>query len=259
MAQVFAEYWGVAPEDLAVSMDAFNYYLAAASRRPNGFWLHTDQGREKPEPLGGRCVQGLLNLVDSTGDNDGGLVVHDKSHRAWQGYWDLHPEVDTKDDWHRYPESFAAEIALDGSLYLRPGDPDYGTAPVPMKRVRVGAPAGAVILWLSKTAHQNDAPYRRNPQAPPPKDRAAVYVCMAPKRYLSQRDIKKRRKAFDERRQTSHWPGGDRTKIFPQTFRAYTSEKAAARKKRLEKLKRHALFAAEPRLTALGRSLLAAD
>jgi hypothetical protein len=254
----FAEYWKTSPEDLITSFDAFNYYLAASIKQASKCWGHTDHGAYSDhEPLDGLCLQGLLNIEDCTGDNDGGLVVWDKAHRAWKGYFQKNPSSKTEGNWFKYPTEYLEEISQDGRKYLQPSDPDAKKAePLPMVRTRVRAPAGAMVFWYSKTPHQNDAPFRRVPNVPLGRDRVAVYASMAPKRYQTQNDIKKRKTAFFENRQTSHWPGGDQTKLFPQSFRTYSSEKYQIQKGKLAKLKNHKVWTKKAKLTKLGESLL---
>lgn len=272
VVQAFADYWNQAypskkskylPSNMVTSMDGFNFYLAESVKRASNCWGHTDQGNATAQPLSGLCVQGFVNLIDCTGDNDGGLVVWDRGHRAWQGYWRRHPEVQTEDNWHKYPETFLKEIETNGRRYLSPSDPSYdetSSQAFPMPRVRVRAPAGALVLWYSKTPHQNDVPFNRNPKAAPGKDRAAIYVCQCPKTFLESADIKRRTKAFHENRQTSHWPAGGQVKIFPlgvgRTFGADAKQKYRLKKDRLDKFRKHPFISSMPQLTRLGKSVL---
>ena len=70
--KVFSKIWGT--EKLLVSFDGVNF--SRPSNRSTKPWPHLDQG---PKKLGKVCVQGFVNLLDS-GENDGGLVVYEKSH-----------------------------------------------------------------------------------------------------------------------------------------------------------------------------------
>lgn len=258
VAACFAEYWNVRPQDLVTSFDGFNFILAASVKRANGCWGHTDHGATSAgqEPLDGRCLQGLLNIEDCTGDNDGGLVVWRHGHRAWLGHFQKNPSAKTEDNWYKYPEAYLAEIEKDGKAYLQPNDPAKNLpGPFPMDRVRVRAPAGALVVWFSKTPHQNDSPFRRNQAAPAPKDRVAVYVCQAPRRHLTPRDVKRREKAFKEFRQTSHWPCANQVKFLNPNMRTFSKEKYDALKVKITKFKSHKVMTKKPVLTELGKQL----
>ncbi|KAI9343269.1 hypothetical protein DFJ73DRAFT_961169 [Zopfochytrium polystomum] len=281
VAACFAEYWDCDPRDLVVSFDGSNTYVGTREEREEGvgvggsrkrkssgsaaagFWAHSDQGRPDPkknrgaEPLDGKCLQGFLNLVDCDGDNDGGLVVWRGGHRAWRGYLAAHPEEEAKGNWLKYPVEYIEEIQVDGRKYLGDKDPAKSAdKPFPMPRVRVRAKAGDMVFWYSKTPHQNDFPALRNPAAPAGRDRAVIYVCMCPRRFLTEQDTTKRVKAFAENRMTSHWPAGGQVKLFPASFRAYTKERAAEQKRKLEEIRSSERATAPVRLTPLGKRLL---
>lgn len=264
VVQCFAEYWssGVNKyqlDEMVTSMDAFNFYLAASIKSPSPFWAHTDQGRHSKSVLDGKCLQGLVNLISCEGDNDGGLVVWDKGHRAWRGIFEKYPYGGGKGNFYRYLESTMKHIEQDGREFLAREDSLANSEdPVPMKRIRVRAPAGALVLWFSMTPHQNDAPFMRNPSAPFGRDRAAVYVCMCPKPYLVlPKDTKKRKMAFEENRQTSHWPAGGQVEVFSLlSFRARDKEKAKVIKEKIERFRKHPYIKKKPELTWLGKSVL---
>lgn len=269
--QCYKEYWG--EEDLRVSFDGFCYYRAGSYERGKlTAWRHTDQGppTKKPivfvdgssthVPLEGRCLQGYLCLIDSTAESDGALVVNDKGHRTHHTFFSRYPkyaDVGKGDsNWVRFtPEElakygadpeFLTKIEKDGREYLSESDPDkHSPHPVPMPSVRVGAPAGAMVFWYSRTPHDN------TPPLPTGRDRAVIYVCMAPAKWLTKSDIKRRKQAWEERRQISHWPCGGQTKFLSPRF--YPSD-YPERKSRYDTLVRLPLLAA-PSLTPLGERL----
>ena len=73
---------------------------------------------------------------------------------------------------------------------------------------RVVCRAGDLILWDSRTVHCN-APASR-PPAPDERVgellRAAVYVCMVPRRFASRAVLRQRVAGYRARVTTSHWP-----------------------------------------------------
>ena len=262
------------PYDLVTSFDACGLYKAYQPRKnPKTMcWAHTDQGPHKgAEPLDGHCLQGLINLVDSTGPYDGTLVVYDKSHRVHAG---LFASIEgTKDyekadesDWHRYPEAWIRSIAVDGRPYLSEGDPDrHNPAPVPMVRTRVHAPAGAGVFWFSKTLHENQAPYVEYEYCQA-RDRAVQYVCHIPKEFLTSHDIQERRKAYEEVRQSNHWAAAGRCHLFAKYPRIHGGN-VAELKEKVDKIYRYQqenkpLLEGDPQvpgrmvLSDLGRSLV---
>ena len=274
--QCFREYWG--DSDLRVSFDGFCYYRAGAYN-PSAIssWRHTDQGPPSVKPitfldgnsthvpLEGRCLQGYLCLIDSTGEKDGGLVVSDKGHRAHAGFFHKYPkyaETGKEDgNWVRFtPEElakygadpdFLKKIEIDGREYLSDDDPDkHSPEPVPMRTMRIGAPAGAMVFWYSRTPHENTPPRLEA------RDRAVIYVCMAPAKWLTKADIIRRKKAWEERRQISHWPCGGQTKFL--NTRLYPSDYTEGRKDKLDALKLDPLLC-DPVLTSLGHKLCGVD
>ncbi|KAI9353316.1 hypothetical protein DFJ73DRAFT_828204 [Zopfochytrium polystomum] len=276
VAACFAEYWDCDPTDLVVSFDGSNTYAGtqfvgaeeglgeeySSREAAAGFWAHSDQGRPDPkqnggaEPLEGKCLQGYLNLVDSDGDNDGGLVVWQGGHRAWRGYLKANPKEKGKGNWLKYPLGFILEIQADGRKYLDDTDPAKSSGlPFPMPRTRVRAKAGDMVFWFSKTPHMNDAPARRNVTAPEGRDRAVIYVCMCPRRFLTDEDTTKRALAFAENRMTSHWPAGGQVKVFTLSF---TTAKAngAEQQRKVEVLRSSEKAATPLRLSPLGLRLL---
>jgi hypothetical protein len=200
-------------------------YLAETSRRKQGNWAHFDHGTA-PKPF--KCLQSAVVMEDCMDDDDGGLVVWDKSHRAHDGYFRLN-ELECKDNWHLFPfaqrdddgaklrnerQPFIAEIEKDGRRYLEDDDPDrHSDEPVPMKRTRVRAEEGDVMVWYSDTAHQNDAPM------PEGHDRIVAYISMAPVEHVLKRELVSRRRAFNDRATSSHWAAcGFKRNGMPRTY-----------------------------------------
>ena len=98
IAQVFADLWGVKPEELLVSFDgAFASFAPKSSEKA---WPHVDQG---PRLQGVQCVQGFINLMPCD-ESQGGLVVWDKSHLKHEEYFTKLGKLDAKGDWHKFDE-----------------------------------------------------------------------------------------------------------------------------------------------------------
>lgn len=195
LVQIFADLWNVHPEELLVSFDGLALTVPG-HRRSN--WGHTDQAPNKKDLC---CVQGQIVLYNS-GENDGGLVVWDKSHLAHEGYF---KSIGNKsgNNWYKFPPGVLNEIEIDGSHYLIRNK----NQKLPMPRTKICAPAGSLILWDSRTFHQGEQPAGKIP-------RSAIFVCYTPRTWATENNLRKKRKAFEEGRMTNHWP--HIIKLFPK-------------------------------------------
>lgn len=206
MARIFAELYG--DPELATSMDRVCYYPSpdpengVPVRRVKGPWLHTDQAQNK---IGLRWIQGFLDLL-GTGSLDGGLVVIPKSHLHHQDILDgcSLSAKEKNTDWYKFTEDQLAWLQK---------QPYYNTP------IKVQCPPGSMVLWDSRTLHQNTPPQVGGHQ------RLVVYVCQIPWKY-SSRDVrlvektkKRKRECFMDKRVVSHDP--IQFHIFPKRARTY--------------------------------------
>ena len=130
------------------------------------------------------CIQGLVSLTDNEQRT---LMVYEGSHLLHEDYFYegnriYHNQINVKSDWQLIDEDYLTTIK-DKSKSLK-------------------VSAGSLVLWDSRTLHQNQ--YGKAGS----EERIVQYVCYLPKNHpkntLGMR--KKRRKYFEERRTTSHWP-----------------------------------------------------
>lgn len=78
---------------------------------------------------------------------------------------------------------------------------------------KVTCPKGGMVLWDSRAIHgSTDAVKNRMKSG---RFGYTCFVCMNPRRYITPKIAKRRRKAFIERRTTSHWPA--RSNLFSKT------------------------------------------
>jgi hypothetical protein len=117
-----------------------------------------------------------------------------------------------------------------------------------MSRIRLQRKAGDMVLWLSTTPHQSDPPH---PNAP--HDAAAIFVCMAPRKFATKRVLASRIAAFESGRTSTHWPVLG-WKMFPRHPRLYNGELIAEFKANLKRLPPGVTDASK--LTPLGRRLV---
>jgi ectoine hydroxylase-related dioxygenase (phytanoyl-CoA dioxygenase family) len=183
--QLFADLHGT--RELLVSFDGACVLKPKGKAYEN---IHTDQSPRviaefKKNKIEFKCYQGILNM-EECGDEDGGLVVYEGSHLGHAKYFE---KIDLKDNWYIYDTNNKSnkEINEEGRAFLS----NY-------KRVKVNCAAGDFLLFDSRIAH-TVTPSKRN-------HRIAAYVCMLPKSYSNEKEIKKRKEYFDNFRTTSHWP-----------------------------------------------------
>ena len=137
-------------------------------------WTHTDQAADTK---GFNCVQGFVAL---TSNEERTLVVYEGSHLLHERYM-KEKNITGKKNWLLIDHTYLATIAE-------------------KKRV-LKVKAGSLVLWDSRTFHQNQ-------YGKPGEERIVQYVCFLPKnnKLNTKKMSEKRMKYFQERRTTSHWP-----------------------------------------------------
>ena len=169
---VFRYLWDT--DDLVVSFDGCCWMDKNVKKRDN-IWTHSDQS---PKKKGLHCYQGFVSMTDN---KEKTLVVYEGSHKLLEDYY-KNMEIKETGDWNLI-------------------DKDYLDLISPLKK-KLKVPAGALVLWESRTFHQNNYGKQND------EERLVQYVCYLPKnnKKNSKAMQKKRRKYFDTRRTTSHWP-----------------------------------------------------
>jgi hypothetical protein len=170
--KVFEELWETT--DLIVSYDG-SCWIPKTWDKKDKCWTHTDQCANNH---GLECYQGFVSLTDN---KERTLIVYEGSHLLHERYFADRNQTGTK-NWEKIDPEYLAEIA-------------------DRKRV-LEIPAGSVVVWDSRTFHQNQY------GAPKSEDRIVQYVCYLPRNHKKNTPAiqKKRQKYFEERRTTSHWP-----------------------------------------------------
>ena len=182
---VFQKLWNC--DELIVSFDG-SCYISKETTKKDGIWTHTDQA---PNATGLQCYQGFVAL---TSNKERTLVVYEGSHDYHQKYFEQ-KNIKSSNNWQLIDHDTLLEMSA--------------------KKKVLDVPAGALVLWDSRTFHQNQY------GAPNSEERIVQYVC-----YLAQTHPKntksqklKRLKYFEELRTTSHWPSPIRVNgLQPQTY-----------------------------------------
>ena len=185
--QCFAQVWGT--DELLVSFDGVSVWRPWGQQdhwRTNdgNSWLHIDQ-----HPIGRpgkHCIQGLVNLLESSPETGGNVVVPG-SHQLFDHIPDLykdrlariHPSIDH----FRFPHD---DPGLQGyepiMAHLYPGD---------------------LLLWDSRTIHCS-APATTSPKTDGVL-RAASLVCMMPREKSNAAVIEQRKAAVNTLTSTTNW------------------------------------------------------
>ena len=169
---IFKTIWGC--ENLIVSFDG-SCYIDEKNKKKDNIWTHTDQA---PATTGLSCYQGFVSL---TSNKERTLVVYDKSHLLHEKYFQEQNNT-SKKHWNKIDHETLAALA-EHKLVLE-------------------VPAGALVVWDSRTFHQNQY------GAPESEERIVQYVCYLPREHKKNTEAmkRKRQKYYLERRTTSHWP-----------------------------------------------------
>lgn len=197
VVKVFSELWSVKEEDLLVSFDGASFHFPPEETNRGWYrktWYHTDQSYFKP---GFECVQSWVTAYD-VDEGDATLAFMEGSNKHHKDFQDI-MQISDKSDWYKHS---GEEQSV------------YETFGCQEKRIR--CKAGDMVLWDSRTIHCGTEPIKGRDKI---KIRNVVYICMLPRSLSNDANLKKKRKAFEELRMTTHWP--HKPKLFPINPRTY--------------------------------------
>ncbi|MFP6806112.1 MAG: phytanoyl-CoA dioxygenase family protein [Pseudomonadales bacterium] len=189
--QSFAAIWGT--DDLLVSFDGVSLWRPW-SRDPawrtglGGSWLHIDQ-----HPIGRpglHCVQGLVNLLPTTPDTGGNVMIpgsHLTHHEIPQRYTERLARIDKSIDHFRFPNN---------DPLLADSNP-----------ITCHMEAGDLLLWDSRTIHCSSPPTNPDAKAPDADSlvRAISLICMMPRAKSNAEVISRRKAAIEKGTSTTNW------------------------------------------------------
>lgn len=198
LVDIFAHFWKCEKHQLLTSFDglSFNMPFEVTKRgyNRNNTWYHTDQSflRDKFE-----CMQSWVTGLDVEKD-DATLAIYEGSNKYHKEFAEAF-QVTNKADWYKLNKA-------EEQFYIDKG----------CEKKKIMCPAGSLVCWDSRTIHCG---VEANKTRQNEKFRAVIYLCYQPRMKASKAQIKKKRKAFEEMRSTSHWPC--KVKLFPKNPRTY--------------------------------------
>jgi hypothetical protein len=203
VANVFSKIHNVNVNDLLVSFDGLSVHtpheITNRGYYKGNQWIHTDQSFTSNSNE--KSIQGLINLYD-VNKGDASLLVFEKSHLLHKKFSEQF-NIESSSDWYKLKNEEEYQFFKDHGCKFR----------------AIKALKGDLVLWSSKCFHQGVEPQMNRSK---PNFRMAIYVCMTPRSFATEKMLEKKRNAFNELRTTSHYP--HKVKLFPKTPRTYGRE-----------------------------------
>jgi ectoine hydroxylase-related dioxygenase (phytanoyl-CoA dioxygenase family) len=195
---VFSTIWGTNKENLLVSFDGMSFNMppevTGKGWNRNNTWYHTDQSFLRPEL---ECIQSWVTALDVE-EGDATIGIMEGSHRFHEEFAKTFNVTD-KSDWYKLTREQEQFYINQGCEYKK-----------------IMCPKGSLVLWDSRTIHCGVEAMKGRQNA---KFRAIVYLCYTPRERATESDLKKKIKAYEECRTTTHWP--HKPKLFSKTPRTY--------------------------------------
>ena len=205
---IFKNIWGT--KELVVSFDGC-CYISKENKQKDKIWTHTDQSSKSSDLT---CYQGFVSL---TNNKERTLVVYEGSHKLHENYF-----KDKKEPINRRLISINTKLKENNDEDIEVLNKEKTQLEKELKKFNqnwqlidhdvlekisekkriLEVPAGSLVLWDSRTFHQNQ--YGESES----EERMVQYVCYLPKKHpLNSKAMQKKRlKYFQEQRTTSHWP-----------------------------------------------------
>lgn len=172
--KTFADLYKTDMDNLVTSFDGSCYYKPN-TKLSDGLWTHTDISPKLSKEI--KCYQGFVSLSNNISNS---LQVYEGSHNMHENYFRSKNQENDKKNWHKIDKSYLDNMKD--------------------KRKILEIPAGSLVLWDSRTFHQNIIKNKD-------EERLVQYICMMPKDNIKNTPSiqKKRLKYLLDRRTTSHW------------------------------------------------------
>lgn len=198
IVEIFAHFWECSVNDLLVSYDGLSFNLPPEVTKRGwnrgNTWYHTDQSYTTNDF---KCIQSFVTGLDIN-ENDATLSFLEGSNKFHKDFKNEFNITD-KDDWYKLTKD-------QEEFYYKRG--------CHVKNIK--CPKGSLVFWDSRTIHCG---IEANKARPVPNIRAVIYLCYMPRSQCNEANLKKKQKAFNELRTTSHYPC--KIKLFSKSPRTY--------------------------------------
>jgi len=173
IVNIFKELWET--DELVTSFDGCCYY-PKEYKGEERYWTHTDQSSRKK---GVYCYQSFVSLTNNV---ERTLQVYEGSNLLHENYFET-MNIDEPRDWNIIDIEYIKKIS-------------------DSKRV-LNVNEGDLVVWDSRTFHQNLCGNEECEE-----ERLVQYLCYLPKNNdgNTERERRYRKRYFETRRTTSHWP-----------------------------------------------------
>ena len=196
IVDIFAKIWNCKNEELLVSFDGFSFGMPPEETKKGWGkpWYHTDQSYTRNDF---ECIQSWVTGLD-VNQGDATLGFMEGSHKYHETFRKTFG-VTNPSDWYKLNST--------EEFFYKSRDCKYK---------RIMCPKGSMVFWDSRTIHCGVNPVKGRKYA---DLRSVVYLCYQPKSMISKSNLKKKIKAFNEMRMTTHYPTN--VKLFAKWPRTY--------------------------------------
>ena len=197
VVDIFSKIWERPKEELLVSFDGASFHFPPEETNRGWYrntWYHTDQSYLRPHF---ECIQSWVTAYD-VDPGDATLAFMESSNLYHEEFTQKF-EIKDKSDWYKHTRE-------EQKFYEDKG----------CEEKKVTCKAGSMVFWDSRTIHCGTEAVKERCEK---KLRNVVYICMTPRERATEANLKKKRKAFEELRMTTHTP--HKPKLFPVNPRTY--------------------------------------
>ena len=248
IVDIFGEFWNVNNDDLLVSFDGISFNLPPEKtgkgwRERAKKWLHCDQSFQNSEF---ETLQSWITF-NNVRKGDATLLFLEGSNKYHNEFKEYLTTLNNCNEFKEYltPLNNCSEFkehaknSIDKDWYKLDDEELQFYKDKGCEEKYIECKAGSLVLWDSRTIHCGIEPTKSRSVE---NLRNIVYLCYAPRYLCAEKELNRRRKAFNEGRMMSHCPY--KASLFPKTPRTYGKETLPI--KNLNK----------PTLTSLGEKLV---
>jgi len=197
VVDIFSKIWETPKEDLLVSFDGASFHFPPEETNRGWYrntWYHTDQSYLRPDF---ECIQSWVTAYDV--DPGDATLAFMESSNIYHEEFAQKFEIKDKSDWYKHTRE-------EQKFYEDKG----------CEEKKITCKEGSMVFWDSRTIHCGTEAVRKRDEK---KLRNVVYICMTPRERATEANLKKKRKAFENLRMTTHTP--HKPKLFPVNPRTY--------------------------------------